>query len=320
MDNIFSSLNDFSQGFSRAIQEELDFDFSINEQRIESLADFDKLLRAPSEQQKNRIFYRGERMNSSARPLIPTMFRKRERLLGDNPVVNINADYLLNYYKGMGDYYSFFNSAFGTASKHRLYELCAFSQHYIDSSPFIDFTKSLFVALSFALKGRREFDEDIVIYTAEINDADNYTNDMVVAECWLQEYKVSLFNSPEAIFKAPARAITPQEIREFRETLEASARNASPKARLIDIPTNDLMRQQQGVFLLLTDFRLVQKNYLTKNIRENFYFTKNIISRDICPQLLEMISKEAPWYEYDCLLDVSRAARRAASSADEKRD
>ena len=314
MDNIFSSFNDFSQGLSKALQEELDFDFSVNEQRINSLADFDEFLRLPFEQQSNRIFYRGERINSPSRPLLPTMFRNRSRLLGEDLVVNINSDYLLSFYKSMGDYFSFFNSAFGAASKNRLYELCAFSQHYLDCSPFIDFTKSLHVALSFALKGRQEFDEDIVVYTVQISDADNYTNDMVVAECWLQDYKVSLFNSPEAMLKMPARNITPADIKDFHERLEASAKNASPKARLIDIPNNDLMRYQQGVFLLLTDFRLVQKSYLTKNIRSDFNFTKYVISKEICADLLKLISKEAPWFEYDCLMDVSKAAHRAAES------
>lgn len=314
MDNIFSSFNGFPQGLTKALQEELDFDFSINEQRIETLADFDSYLRKSFENGGKRIFYRGERINAANRPLLPTMFRKRERLLGDGWVVNINSDYLLNFYKSLGEYFSFFNTAFGTASKYRLYELCAFSQHYLDSSPFIDFTKSLYVALSFALKGRERFDDDIVVYTAEISDADNYTNDMVVAECWLQDYKVSLFNSPETMLKMPARAITPQDLREFGEQLELSARNASPKARLIDIPTNDLMRHQQGVFLLLTDFRLVQKSYLTKNIRNQFHFTKYVISREICPDLLRLISQKAPWFEYDCLMDVSKAAHRAASN------
>ena len=313
MENIFTSFNDISQGFTKAIQQELDFDFSVNEQRVETEQEFNTLLKAPFSEQGSRIFYRGERIDSPSRPLLPTMFRKRERLLGEDWVVNINSDYLLDFYKSMGSYYSFYNSFFGRASRNRLYELCAFSQHYIDCSPFIDFTKSLYVALSFALKGRQQFDEDIVIYTAEISDAENYTDDIVVAECWLKEYKVSLFNSPESVLKMPARAVTPQELKEFMEKLDASARNASPKARLIDIPTNDLMRQQQGVFLLLTDFRLVQKNYLTKNIRNQFHFTKYIINCEICPRLLEMVSQETPWYEYDCLMDVSKAANRAAS-------
>jgi hypothetical protein len=38
---------------------------------------------------------------------------------------------------------------------------------------------------------------------------------MVVAECWLQDYKVSLFNSPEAMLKMPARNITPADIKIF---------------------------------------------------------------------------------------------------------
>ena len=86
----------------------------------------------------------------------------------------------------------------------------------------------------------------------------------------------------------------------------------APSAKLIGIPTNDLMRYQQGVFLLLTDFSLMFNGYPTKNIREDFEVTKWILDAEICPALLQMIEQEAPWYNYDCLLDVKTGFEKAA--------
>lgn len=313
MDDLFKQLEGFSADFIGTLQEEFDFDFSVNEVRIESEEDFEKMLMEPYLKNENKIFYRGERVNRSDRPLLPTLFRNRQLLLNDKPLVNIDAEFLLNYYKSLGNYLEFCEN-FLSYSKEKMYELCAFSQHYIDRSPFIDFTKSLYVALSFALKGQSHPQDDIVVYTVRINESDNYTDSISTAEEWLRDYKVSVFNSPERLLKKEIKRVTPSDIRDFRTMLEESSRKASPCAKLIDIPTNDLMKHQKGVFLLLTDFRLVQKSYLTRNIREEFTFTKNIISKNICPLLLKLIKENTPWYEYSCLLDISGAARISAES------
>ena len=60
--------------------------------------------------------------------------------------------------------------------------------------------------------------------------------------------------------------------------------------------------------MLLTDYSMFYDAYLTKSIRENFHITKYIISKDICPELLDIILAEAPWYQYECLLDIKKAA------------
>ena len=52
--------------------------------------------------------------------------------------------------------------------------------------------------------------------------------------------------------------------------------------------------------------------YPTKNIREDFEVTKWILDAQICPALLQMIEQEAPWYNYDCLLDVKTGFEKAA--------
>lgn len=313
MDSKFGILN----GLSKRIEDEFDFDFSVNEIRVGDMDSFYGLLKKPFDddfsKKERKIFYRGERINDLSRPLVPTLLRDKSRILSNHEaVVEINSDFLLEYYKSLGEFYHIFRRVFGSATKYRMYELCAFAQHYLDISPFIDFTKSLYVALSFALKGREKFDEDIVLYTAEITDTENYTKDIVTAECWLNSYNVTVYNSPQQIMKINKAELASSVFKQTKNMMEGKIQESAPQARMIDIPTNDFTKYQQGVFLLLTDFSLLHKSYLTKNIRKDFLIKKYIISKDICPQLLGIIKNEAPWYEYECLFDIKAAMRRAA--------
>lgn len=302
----------------RKIEDELDFDFRVNEIKISSMEEFYKFIKKPFDldfpNKDRKIFYRGERINDLSRPLVPTLLRDKQKILrADEPVADINSEFLIDYYKNMGEFYNIFQRVFGNVTKYRLYELCAFAQHYLDISPFIDFTKSLYVALSFALKGRQSFDSDIVLYTAEIADTDNYTKDIVTAECWLNMYNVTVYNSPQKIKNIKKTELAPAVLRRVKNLMDGNVIETSPQARLIDIPTNDFTKYQQGVFLLLTDFSLIHKSYLTKNIRKEFLIKKYIINRRICPELLDIIKTEAPWYEYECLFDIKAAMRRAAN-------
>lgn len=301
----------------RKIEDELDFDFSVSEIRIEDSQSFYQRIKQPFDQDfsnpNRKIFYRGERINDLSRPLIPTLLRDKQKLLrSDEPVADINSEFLLDYYKNMGEFYNIFQRVFGSVTRYRLYELCAFAQHYLDVSPFIDFTKSLYVALSFALKGRDHFEEDIVLYTAELSDTDNYTKDIVTAECWLNMYNVIVYNSPQNIKRIKKSELAPAVLRRVKDLMDGNMLETSPQAKLIDIPTNDFTKYQQGVFLLLTDFSLIHKSYLTKNVRKEFLIKKYIISRELCPELAKIVREEAPWYEYECLFDIKTAMRRAA--------
>lgn len=56
--------------------------------------------------------------------------------------------------------------------------------------------------------------------------------------------------------------------------------------------------------MLLTDFNLVNRLYLTKNVRSSFKITKYILSKDICAELVRMIAAEAPWYRFSRLLEI----------------
>jgi hypothetical protein len=276
------------------IEDELDYDFSVSEVVIDDLEKFRKRLYDPFRDKERMIFYRGERINSLRRPLLPTLFRDKSILIEEGDFyADITPDYLLDFYKSYGEYYNLFCSTFGHADKHHLYDLCAFSQHYINCSPFLDFTKSLYVALSFGLKGRHEFEDDGIIYAVEIKDPANYTRDLTTAEQWLDDYHVRIYNYRSGGDK------------------KFDLERTSPEAKLIDISSNDRMKFQQGVFLLLDKFNIVNRLYLTKKVRSSVHIKKYILKKELCPALTDLVEAEAPWYSFANLLDISAGIRTA---------
>src|SRR5574344_2968281 len=283
------------------LEDTLDFDYSVGEIFIDSMEMFRRALMEPFKDRSRHIFYRGERVSGLNRPLLPTMYRNKQALIKNGEYsAEVNADFLLEYYKSYGSFYDLYNTTFGTAGKYRLYDLCAFSQHYLNDSPLIDFTKSLYVALSFGLKEKTEFVDDGILYAVEIEDLNsNYTTDKVVAECWLNDFKVYVYNFEKD-------DVSP-EVQELKQHVKRT----SPIGKLIDIATNDLMKFQQGVFLLLSDFNLVNRLYLTKNVRSSFKITKYILSKDICADLVEMSAEETPWYRFSQLLEIKDGIQSA---------
>ncbi len=312
----------FEQGikqFNSSLMDNLDYDFSSVTERIDTFYDFEKKIIGDFKSDK-KLFYRGERIYSSERRLIPTMLRDPKALLerSDYGILHIDSQFLFDQYSSMGGFVELYNKTMGTASTDNLYEISAFAQHYCNFSPLIDFSKSLFPALSFALKGRKEFEDDIVLYVLELKNDKDYTKNPVIANKWLRELSIYLTCFDEndvknAIkdsieMKLPLSVYEPDEVRKQFERLNTPP---SPTAKLIDVPTNTRMKFQQGVFLLLTDFNLLRSNYLTKNIRDKFIITKYIISKELCPKLVEYIDKEIPWYSYECLMDVEGAFKAA---------
>ena len=112
-----------------------------------------------------------------------------------------------------------------------------------------------------------------------------------LSEKWLEDYRVDFYNV---------------EGDHFVSLLESNIVKF-PTAKVIDIPNNDLMRFQQGAFLLLTDFALINQVYLTQNVRNVFEVKKYWISRSICADIAQLISLQTPWYHYDRLMDIRTA-------------
>ncbi|MFR5876907.1 MAG: FRG domain-containing protein [Eubacterium sp.] len=292
--------------FAKKIEDELDFDFHADIEKIETIEDFELRLLNPFEQGK-QIYYRGERKNSIARPLLPTIYREREFLFNSNKTVAlVDNQALYNYYQRQTSYFELFEKIIGVVDKNKMYSFLAFSQHYFGISPLLDFSKSLYVALSFALKDRKKYDNDILIYTLEIKDKEDYTDSIEVADKWIENYSVLVFRDlTKRELESPLDSLSDYRMIADKFRGHNFLDMNTPHAKLIDVPANDLIRYQQGVFLLLDDFSLMGKSYLTKKIRDDFKIKKWLINKDICPELLDMLLSSHPYYAYKYIMDLS---------------
>lgn len=287
------------------IEYDLDFDYNTSVTKIDTVDDFIKNLIIPFENGE-KIYYRGEKLNTYDRTLIPTIYRHRNNLFGNGEIIKIlNAQGMIELYKNIPEYFEVYKQIIGDVTPDSMYNFLAFSQHYFGISPLIDLTKSPYVALSFALKNRTEYDENPLIYTVEIKDINDYTNELNIANKWLSEYNVAVFNTNKIEFYEDFKFDFKRYKMLFDGIKEFGLINVtSPSAKLIDVPTNDLMRFQQGVFLLLNEFALLGKGYLTKKVRDDFNVKKWIINKEICPKLLDMLNSERPYYNYDTITDL----------------
>lgn len=305
------------ENLNTKITSNLDFDFSSVSKRIETMEEFDEQIMQEFVSGK-KLYYRGERINDPERRLLPTMLRNSRELFKDNDlgILHIDGQFLFDYYSSLGDFVEVFSCTMGKVDADHLYEICAFAQHYCNFSPLIDFTKSVYPSLSFALKDRDKFDDDIVLYVLELKNEEDYTNNIETANRWIRDLNIYCGHFDEFEVKKAVREVIKNKrhlemSEDFKSHLEHINTISEPRAKLIDVPTNTRMKFQQGVFLLLTDFLLFNVTYFTKSIREQFSITKYIINKDICDDILDVINRDAPWYSYKYLTDVSGAFNEA---------
>lgn len=292
------------------LENEFDFDFHIDKRRINTLEELEKSIFEPYKQGK-RVFFRGERKDDITRPLLPSIFRDKEFLFENKNRVNlVNSEFLYSFYSKIGNYSELYEKILGGTDTNNMYSFLAFSQHYLGISPLIDFSKSPYAALSFALKDREEYPEDILLYTLEIKNDEDYTKSVDVANYWIKNYSVLVFRDAAKIdFQKPLEAIEDYKIIVENNRGKSNLFEMNtPSAKLIDVPTNDLMRFQQGVFLLLDDFSLMGKSYLTKKIRDEFTVKKWLINKEICPKILDMLIDYNPYYSYKYITNLNLIA------------
>ncbi len=302
----------------KKLEDTFDYNYSMSEINISTIEEFNENLYLPFINNE-KIYYRGERINSPARPLIPTLLRDTDcfRPDYDDGIVYINSKKLYSFYRSKTNFINVYNTVNGDFDINSMYKMMAFAQHYLNVSPLIDFSKNLFVALSFALKNKTSFDEDPIIYTVYDIGDDDTTSDINEVNEWLNNYHVAILDETllEA-FKTKALNIKKPEALEIAKYKASEMANAVkivnhmyPTAKLIDIPTNDLMKYQQGVFLLLNNFTIVSFKYLTKSVRKSFIVKKYVLNKEICPYLQGFLQEKAPHYKYNCLLSIAKAVK-----------
>lgn len=307
--------------------------------KINTAEDFYDKIYVPFKNGEN-LFYRGERINQRSRRMIPTLLRNQDELFeGDEDIVlKLDNDFLYDFYKTLQPFSDIYEKTMGKIEKDHMHDTLAFAQHYLDISPYIDLTKSLYVALSFAIKGREIVNDDIVLYTLYDIGENDSTTDKDIANQWINEYNVTLIKisengqlAKEIMKKRKIHLQKPGNYTDFLKKLFEQSKHAdfknflqsqaavkkiediymqiTPDAKLIDVPTNDLMKYQQGVFLLLNNFAMVNSKYFTWNVRQSFEIKKYIISASLCEKILRLIEQDAPYYSYGNLLDISKALK-----------
>ena len=182
--------------FIARLEDALDVNFGVSEIEIDTLEKFNEKLYVPF-LQGSGVVYRGERIHSQQRRLIPTLLRQKASELTELEIeksLNINGRYLFDMYVAKERFYEVYNLLYGDTDRYKMYNMTALAQHYLDLSPFIDFTKSLYVSLSFAIKGRESAEEDFVIYTVRDTSGKNSSSDIEQANEWLESYNVNVIN------------------------------------------------------------------------------------------------------------------------------
>lgn len=307
------------------LNDTFDVNYKVSQIKISTLDEFFDAIYTPFIAGE-RIFYRGEKINSSSRKLLPTFLRNDELVsrYDSQSIIRLDYNSICDFYNSKKQFMSVYEAVYDNPKERNTYKMLAFAQHYLGVSPFIDFTKNLFVALSFALKGREVIDDDIVLYSAYDVDFDDTCHDINEVNSWLENYSVNIIKSEyykEKLYESlrpqlpllKNNASIHKEARNMHGLFDYIYESVSPIAKLIDIPTNDLMRYQQGVFLLLNDFCLVDSSYLTNAVRQSFIINKYIINAEVANHLRVFLLEKTPQYRYDCLLNISLAVNERNS-------
>ncbi len=192
----------------------------------------------------NAYFFRGQ--TNYEWDLIPSMIRN----LNDNVKINMN----------------FFNKKYLTLKlKDKYYEMfgkdkidylfLSFMQHACSYSPFIDFTKSNIIGLSFALSNPNAFNDftnkNSSLFIVSIDSNEILRSEEKINEFLQEEYQLiyldrkTLGFGENVLFKE-----NEEEKILFLSDFKTIINLLTPKYKLIDLPTNDRMKYQKGVFLV----------------------------------------------------------------------
>lgn len=192
----------------------------------------------------NTYFFRGQ--TNYEWSLIPSMIRN----LNDN--VKINMNFLNKKYltlKLKDKYHKMFD-------KNKIdYLFLSFMQHACSYSPFIDFTKSNIIGLSFALSNPNSFNDftnkNSSLFIVSIDCSEILRSEEKINEFLQEEYQLIYLDRKTLGFGENVSFKENEEEKIlFLSDFKTIINLLIPKYKLIDLPTNDRMKYQKGVFLV----------------------------------------------------------------------
>lgn len=191
------------------------------------------------------------------------------------------------------------------------YRKYAFMQHACSFSPFIDFTNDPVIATSFALSNSEHFNQfnnvDSAVICMKFNDYDskNIITDKIIARDFIVSLlKFEVINSDYFVFGKTyilknsiglAKKIC---FYTFTDLLDAM----TPKYKIIDIPTNDRMIYQKGLFICFYDF-LCLNDYIAYELCSSLQLKKLKIAVADKRNILNSIYEKNRKYDPEHLMD-----------------
>ena len=218
--------------------------YSIDVSNIEGLIKF-------IERHKTlNIFYRGQSIFIFF--LVPSLVRN---LLTKNCVIDLKKTFDIYNEKALFtsliDTYNF-NFPYNKIQKSDdiNYEFLSWMQHAASLSPFIDFTKEFLFASSFALESQNSFEfnnEDSAIFLLECHNS--LQNNLTYINDKIKQIKIitlsqKIVPGTRLKIKKLKKPLDFTNLKSIKEAL-------SLKYEVIDLPTNDRMKRQRGLFLFI---------------------------------------------------------------------
>lgn len=250
------------------------------------------------ESNSSNTFYRGQ-TNSEWR-ITPSVLRGLEK----NIIFDDNYYFMLLDKHGLEDKY---NELIRTSGPNK-YSKYAYMQHSCSCSPFIDFTRKNEIAASFALSNPGNLNDfnnnDSAIYSLYIQNSLEHTiNDEQEARSFLRKtFRLDIINSSYFILghnyslvdsNGKVKNIVITSIKKLLQEL-------TPNFKIFDIPTNDRMKYQKGLFVCFYNC-ICLKDSVFYELNKDIVLTKSIIKVSDKRTILDSIYKERKYDQYHLL-------------------
>ena len=188
------------------------------------------------------------------------------------------------------------------------YDKYAFMQHARSFSPFIDFTKNISIATSFALSNVSSVNDfrnnDAAVITIDLLSPSSIINNKKGAKEFLKkEFKLTLIDSEYFIFnhdyliEKSNGDVERLKIVSITDLIKA----ITPKFKVFDIATNDRMKYQKGVFLCFYDC-LCLKSYVCYELNKLIYTRKARLKYKYKREMLKALYEQRR-YDPEHLMD-----------------
>lgn len=198
--------------------------------------------------------------------------------------------------------------SFSVDNKYNKY---AFLQHACSYSPFIDFTKDPIIATSFALSNPNSFndfrnvDSSIICMRFNEQKKSNMIKDRVTARDFIKnQFRMEIINSDCFIFGKPYELLKSDGTKEYIciFSIDELLNRMTPDYRVFDIPTNDRMLYQKGLFVCFYNC-LCLKDFIAYELCPDLFLTKICVGKRKKRQILDGIYRKYRQYDPEHLLD-----------------